>query len=190
MSEQKRTLRRRILDLRESLSSEEARRESLAVCERLVNHPAFNEGETILFYYPFRKEVDVRPAMEEAWTAGKRVVLPKADPGTRSLAFYRVEREEPLVSGAYGIPEPPGRESARISPEAIDVVVVPGVAFDERGYRLGYGGGYYDRFFSRHPGPFKRIGVGYSFQVVPTVFPEVHDQRLDGLITPSGILSF
>ncbi len=190
MSEQKRKLRRRILDMRESLSPDEVRRESLAVCQRLVAHPAFEGGGTILFYYPFRKEVDIRPAMEDAWSAEKRVVLPKADPVTKSLAFYRVEREEPLVSGAYGIPEPLERESARISPEAIDLVVVPGVAFDERGYRLGYGGGYYDRFFSRCPGPFHRIGVAYSFQLVSTVFPEEHDQPLDGLITPSMTLSF
>lgn len=190
MSEQKRVLRRRMLDLRESLPPEEARRESLAVCERLVRHPAFREGETILFYFPFRKEVDVRPAMEEAWSSGKRVVLPKADPGTKSLSFFSIRRGEPLVAGAYGIPEPSGKASAKIPPGAIDLVVVPGVAFDERGYRLGYGGGYYDRFFSRHPGPFQRIGVAYSFQVVPTVCPEEHDQRLDGLITPSETLSF
>lgn len=190
MSEQKRTLRRRMLDLRESLSPEQVRRESLAVCERLVNHPVFKEGKTILFYFPFRKEVDVRPAMEEAWSAGKRVVLPKADPATKSLSFFSLRRGEPLVQGSYGIPEPSGNASAKIPPGAIDLVVVPGVAFDERGYRLGYGGGYYDRFFSRHPGPFKRIGVAYSFQVVPTVCPEEHDQRLDGLITPSETLSF
>jgi 5-formyltetrahydrofolate cyclo-ligase len=190
MSEQKRMLRRRMLDLRESLSPEQVRRESLAVCERLVRHPVFKEGETILFYFPFRKEVDVRPAMEEAWSAGKRVVLPKADPATKTLSFFSLRRGEPLVSGSYGIPEPSGKASAKIPPGAIDLVVVPGVAFDERGYRLGYGGGYYDRFFSRHPGPFKRIGVAYSFQVVPTVCPEEHDQRLDGLITPSKTLSF
>jgi 5-formyltetrahydrofolate cyclo-ligase len=190
MSERKRELRRRILRMRESLTPEEVRRESQAVCERLVCHPAFDGGETILFYFPFRKEVDVRPAMEEAWSAGKRVVLPKADPETKSLAFYQLKRGEPLVSGSYGIPEPPGEESARIPPDAIDLVVVPGVAFDEQGYRLGYGGGYYDRFFSRHPGPFQRIGVAYPFQVVSTVYPDVHDQRLDGLITPTVTLHF
>lgn len=190
MSEEKRKLRRKMMDMREALSPEGVRRESLAVCERLIRHPAFKEGKTILFYYPHRKELDVRPAMEEAWLAGKRVVLPKSDPASKSLSFFRIERGEALVSGSYGIPEPSGKEAARILPDAIDLVVVPGVAFDERGYRLGYGGGYYDRFFSRHPGPFHRIGVAYSFQVVPTVYPEEHDQRLDGLITPSMTLSF
>lgn len=190
MSEQKQKLRRRILKMRESLSPEEVREKSLAVCERLVSHPAFNSGETILFYSPIRKEVDIRPAMEKAWSAGKRVVLPKVEPKTKTLACYRLQRGEPLVSGIFGILEPPGEESARIAPESLDLVVVPGIAFDEQGYRLGYGGGYYDRFFARYPGSFLRVGVAYSFQVVSTIYPEKHDQRLDGLITPSMTLSF
>ncbi|MFD1394287.1 5-formyltetrahydrofolate cyclo-ligase [Kroppenstedtia eburnea] len=187
MGAEKDELRTRLLSLREGMDPAVARRESAAVCGVLGADPVYQEAEKILFYMPHKGEVDLRPLMELGWREGKQVVLPRSLPRTRELELYRIESFRDVAQGTYGIREPVPTAGNRVAPEEVELVVVPGVGFDKAGYRLGYGGGYYDRFFAGPGGDAIRIGAAYSFQWVSTVYPEPHDQPLNGVATPSGI---
>ncbi|MDN4594520.1 5-formyltetrahydrofolate cyclo-ligase [Polycladomyces subterraneus] len=185
--EEKKRLRTRLLELRQELDAEKARRWSRAITETLVDLESFRRASTVFFYLPFRKEVDTWDAIRVAWQAGKRVVVPKADTKAKTMELYAIQPDTPLIEGAYGILEPPAKPDSRVIPAAVDLAVVPGVGFDEQGYRLGYGGGYYDRFFLGAGAGMIRIGVAYPFQMVETVFPEAHDQRMHVIITAERV---
>jgi 5-formyltetrahydrofolate cyclo-ligase len=185
----KEELRRHLLKVRQNLSYESRRKSSASICRKIEQWDTFQTAETVLFYMPFRQEVDVRPAIEKAWTLGKTVVLPRAVPKTREMKLIRVDHFGELEPGAYGILEPPEDETRGVRPESIHLVVVPGVGFDRQGYRLGYGGGYYDRFFARADQAI-RLGVAYPEQVVSTVYPKEHDQPVHYLFTSEETLAF
>lgn len=182
-------LRKRLLELRNQLPPQYIEESSRAICQKLREHPFFQQSNTIAFYMPFRNEVDVRPLMELAFQLGKQVVLPRVERKTRQLQGYRVDSMCDCQVGAYGILEPPEVEERLVKGEELEAVIVPGVAFDLQGFRLGYGGGYYDRWFA---GPLKawRIGVAYPEQIVPTVYPEPHDQPLHLLVSSQQEISF
>lgn len=179
----KKELRKRMLEQRNQLEPAQAEEMSVAICKGIEAHPHFKQAQTVLMYMPFRGEVDVRPLMVSAWQKGKRVILPKSVPADHSLRLLRADNLEELVPGAYGILEPLEEEGRHINPEELDLAVVPGVAFDHKRYRLGYGGGYYDRFLTTYGTKLYRIGAAFPFQVTDTVFPEAHDQQMDDVVT-------
>lgn len=139
-------------------------------------------GATIGFYWPFRAEIDlvgfVRDLTAETGRAALPVVVAKAQP----LAFWRWWHGMEMRPGIWGIPVP-----AMAEPVAPDCLLVPLVGFDDQGYRLGYGGGYYDRTIptlQRRP---LLLGIGYASQHVPTVHPQPHDLPMDAIVTEDGI---
>ncbi|WP_124726485.1 5-formyltetrahydrofolate cyclo-ligase [Staphylospora marina] len=186
--EQKKELRRRMLEIRLNMPEPLRERESAEICRRLTESDVYRAADSVLFYMPFRGEVDVKPAILHAWQSGKTVLLPRVQTATRRMRAFRVNGWDDLEKGAYGIPEPKEDPDGMWPPERIDLVVTPGVAFDRKGYRLGYGGGYYDRFLQglNHP---VRIGVCFREQMVDTVFPEPHDQRMRWIVTPDDWLT-
>lgn len=140
----------------------------------------------MLFTMPHRNEVDLRPLMEWAWQEEKGVILPRTSKKARALHLYRVRGMEELISGVYGIMEPAGSPYMKVEATEVELALVPGVAFDHRYYRLGYGGGYFDRFFAGVGKGMVTLGVAYAFQIVPTVFPEAHDIPMAGVMTEEG----
>jgi len=151
----------------------------------------------LLAYVSFRREVDTWEIMFAALGEGRTLALPRVEPGGRlSLRAVRDPLHE-LVPGAFGIPEP-APSSPLLEPEAVDLVLVPGVAFDRRGYRLGYGGGYYDRLLAdmrspavtaRRSSPAVAAGLAYDFQIVDELPVGPHDQRVDLVLTERGVLA-
>lgn len=141
-------------------------------------------------YMPFRQEVDLRALIVEAWDRGKTVFLPKTDPVTKKMAVYEVSSFDELQPGAYGIREPTADERRKGQKEELDLVLLPGVVFDRHGYRIGYGGGYYDRFLPTLNPQTLLIGVAFSWQVVDCIPHEAHDQSLDGLVTEADMFTF
>jgi len=181
---EKAKLRHHMLKIRQELSPDYMKECSELIAERLIQLPQYQEASLILFYMPFRQEVDVRPAMEAAWKAGKKVALPRVRKQEKNIDGYVVNRWEELQAGAYGILEPPPLPDRWIGPDAISLVVAPGVAFDRQGFRLGYGGGYYDRFFAHPSMNAWRVAVAYPEQIVATTYPEAHDFRMHLILTP------
>ncbi len=180
--ENKQKLRQKMIAYREQLSREWIERASARICHQLIQLPAFRHAKTILFYMAIKNEVDVSQAMRVAWQEGKRVVLPRVNGS--NMDCLEVNPQDELQKGNWGIPEP--KNGKVIDPDQSDWVIVPGVAFDRKGYRLGYGGGYYDRFFSKYP-HLQRVGVLEHGQLVPTVYPESHDQPLQQLVTSQQV---
>ena len=141
--------------------------------------PSLNRGEsTILAYWPLPDEVDIRPLLDQLLKDGKTVVLPKViDNETMELRRYTSRAD--LQEGAFHILEPIGEQFTDY--EKIDVALVPGIAFDAAGHRLGRGKGYYDRFLAAHPHLYK-IGVCFPFQRVPEVPVDEHDVCMDLIV--------
>jgi len=184
----KKELRLTLLRHRQSLTEEEVATASAAVQERVRRLPAFREAGVIMAYIGCRNEVQTADLIREAIALGKRVALPVTD--TRKKALHpRVISHYPedLIPGAFGIPEPKASCPA-VAPEELDMVLVPGVAFDREGFRLGYGGGYYDRFLLQIRESAATVGLAYRFQVVDTVYPEKHDRRVRFVVTENGVI--
>lgn len=135
-------------------------------------------GRTIALYWPFKGEPDLRPWAKAARAAGARTCLPVVLRKAAPLVFRDWTGSETLERGVWNIPIPPGT-AAEVIP---DIVISPVVGFDAENYRLGYGGGFYDRTLAQLRVTGRRpqvIGVGYAFQRIATIFPQPHDVALD-----------
>jgi len=178
LAERKRELRHRISALRCALPAAERERAALAVAERVVVMPEFARATSLVLYAALPEELSTRPLFEKARAAGKDVWLPKVT--EQGLEFASVSAWDDLVPGAFGILEPPAAGLLLTA----ELILVPGVAFDASGYRLGYGKGFYDRWLARLPAaPRARFGVAFEVQVVSEVPREVSDIHLDGVVT-------
>ena len=157
--------RQRFRERRRSYPEEEALEASRLVCERLADLPEFVEAVRVVLYaaIPGSGELDLRPAFDGLRASGRVALYPRCLPGHR-LEFVEVSDWGALRPGRQGIPEPEGNP-VRLRPEA-DLVLVPGLAFDRSGVRLGNGGGYFDRTFAPGWEESPRLfGVGYSWQL-------------------------
>lgn len=167
--ETKKDIRKKIFAARKACTEEQITAWSQVITERVVNLPAFRRAEKVLVYADYNHEVITRYLIEEAWKAGKEVAVPKVV--GKDMVFYKLTDFSQLEPGYYGIPEPSKGEIAEW-PEAL--MIMPGVAFDKNNNRLGYGGGFYDRFLEKHP-EIERVAVAFSFQIVPEVPVEPTD---------------
>ena len=178
MAVDKRALRKQIGEKKRAMTAEEIERASAALAKRLYAVDAWRDAGSVYAYIAFNQEVRTRPIIERAWAEGKRVAVPKVIGG--KMRFIWLENFDQLApQGAFGIPEP-----ASDGPEADDkgaLVLVPGLAFDGRGHRVGYGGGYYDRWLAAHPGH-RTVALCYGFQVVDSIPSEAHDMVVDTII--------
>lgn len=159
-----------------------------AVCANVLSLPAFSNASCVAMFASLPDEVSTRPLFEAARSDGKRCLFPRVI-GPGALEFAGLERWEELRSGRYGVPEPPeGTAPAPLS-EA-EVVLVPGVAFDALGGRLGRGGGYYDRALSRlDRGSSLVIGIALAGQIVSQVPRGPHDETVQVVVTEREVLS-
>jgi len=185
---EKRALREAVLTAREALAPAWRARASQAIAARIAAMDAFAQANVLLLTLPFRSEWNAALVVEHALAAGKIVAAPRVDSSARMLRAYRIADPERDVEAGYrGIPEP-RVACAEIALERIDWVLVPGVAFDARGARLGYGGGYYDRLLPciRRTAP--RVAGAFDMQVVAAVPTAPHDSGVDVVVTEQRTL--
>jgi 5-formyltetrahydrofolate cyclo-ligase len=148
----------------------------------LVGQAPWKTAEEILFFAPLPEEVDVWPLLIEALSAGKRVALPRFVAETRTYEARLIrDATTDLKAGHFGIREP-ASHCAQLRSSRLDLILVPGVAFDLQGHRLGRGRGYYDQLLGLMPGT--TCGVAFEKQIVNRVPVESHDVRLDFILTP------
>ena len=181
---EKSALRRRLIEKRNAMSAKVREELDRAIAERVAALPCFRDATAVLLYVPVATEIDVSPLMREAWRRGIPVGLPVCDPATKTMTFRRAEPNVPLTEGAFGIPTPP-KDAERIKPNEKTVCVLPALAYDRNRVRLGYGGGYYDRFLDAFAGI--SVGVAYEKTVLDSVCAEVHDRPADVLVTESNV---
>jgi len=184
-------LRRAILTQREQLSAEEQAGKSRAIAENLWRVKDFAQAATVLFYVNFRREVITRALIRQCLHQDKRVTVPlTVSRPARLIPYVIQDPDRDLHPGYCGIPEPDPDRQPVVDPQLIDVVIVPGSVFDLQGGRLGYGGGYYDRFLTLDAPQACRIGLAYELQVVDVVPLLAHDQKMQILVTEKRIINF
>jgi 5-formyltetrahydrofolate cyclo-ligase len=163
---------------------------SLLICQLAAAAPAFIAAKTVALFAPLPSEPDVRPLIEEAWAHRKRVALPLMIKGQAAphLEWREITSwDDVVLPGPYNLQEPDPARCCRIENTGIDCAFVPGVAFDNDGFRLGRGGGFYDSFLSQAPPTLIAIGLLFATQKVPRVPREPHDQSLRTIITEEGV---
>ena len=187
--EQKKELRRIISGRRDALTEDELAALSIRVGDNLFACPEFERAQTIMFFAAFRSEVHTVPMMERALAAGKRVLTPVSLVETHELLPCEVrDVAADLAPGAYDIPEPPPDRRRAVPAEEIDFLCLPGLGFDRSGNRLGYGGGYYDRFLERLREDTVLAALAFSFQMVDSVPAAPHDKPVQLVITDKEII--
>jgi len=155
--------------------------ESIELCARLK--PQLRSARTILFFAPLPGELDLWPLLEESVPAEKTVALPWFDPAAQAYRARRVATlAGEIVTGKFGVREP-AASCPEIPLDAFDLVLVPGVAFDLSGNRLGRGQGFYDRLLANISGV--KCGVGYDFQLLEKIPAEPHDAKVNYILTPT-----
>jgi 5-formyltetrahydrofolate cyclo-ligase len=183
LREAKRRLRETTQAARDAMAPALRAAASRAIADRMAALPSFATARAILVTMPFRSEWDTRLVAAAALAAGKAVASPRVDPAARMLTIHRVtDVQADIAPGYRGIPEPLPH-CREIAGETIDWVLVPGLAFDERGRRLGYGGGYYDRLLPLLPRQASRVAGAFEMQIVAAVPTGPHDLALDCIVT-------
>ncbi len=169
-------LRKEIRRKKEALTPEQIEKASLDLTAQFCSHPLYKEANTIFAYLSYNQEVRTDPLIRRAWADGKAVAVPKIM--DNEMVFLRLEKDDPIARGYKGIPEPI-KEIPLQDPTAL--VLLPGLAFDPQGHRLGYGGGFYDRFLSAEPHP--TIALCFDFQMYDHLDTESHDIPADVVLS-------
>ncbi len=179
--------RRRGLEARAALPAAERERLSTAVCTRAAGLPELTAAGTVMAFATFRTELDTAPLAEWVLAAGKTLCLPRIRSARTMEAFRVSDPAADLVAGTWGIPEP--REGLpEIPPEKMDIVFVPGSAFDEEGGRCGYGGGYYDSYLQlTRPGT-PWVALAFEAQLMPRIACETHDLPVTAIVTEKRVI--
>jgi 5-formyltetrahydrofolate cyclo-ligase len=183
LKRRKRVLRREVRARRDAMPPEERERLGQAVARNLLALPEVRQASTVMAFSSFGSEVDSGPIIEQLARDGRRVVLPRVEGRTIVPVGYR--SGDPVKPSSFGALEPAAGEP--VGPEEIDVVVVPGLAFDRRGHRVGYGGGFYDRFLGRLRPDALTVGICFSVQVVDEVPHGRGDRPVDLVVTEQGL---
>ncbi len=175
-------LRRRILSRLRRHSPAARLKKSERIGRRLQCLELYRRAKRILCYVAVDGEVETRPILAQALADGKQVAVPVTNPRRKTILPGKIRNvaRDLTRRGAFGIPEPKRRP---VPLKALDLVIVPGVAFDRQGRRLGRGGGYFDRFLARIPASVPRVGLAFRFQVVKSLPRESHDQPVSRVIT-------
>jgi 5-formyltetrahydrofolate cyclo-ligase len=179
----KRALREQVLAARDAFAAPLRARAAEAIAERIGHLPSFTAAHIVLLTLAFKSEWNTLPLVHAALTAGKIVVLPRVDIDARMLGLRAIrDPVADIAAGYQGIPEP-GLHCPTVAPDMIDWVLVPGVAFDAAGRRLGYGGGFYDRLLPLLVAGTARVAGAFDLQIVPRVPAAPHDLAVHAVAT-------
>jgi 5-formyltetrahydrofolate cyclo-ligase len=179
--------RRHGLAARDALSPAERKRLGEAVTARVLDLPELVAASTVMLFASFRSEIDTAPLAKGVLLAGKALCLPRIL-GPRTMSAFRVrDLAADLIPGSWGIPEP--REGLpEVPPDTVDIVFVPGSAFDDDGHRCGYGGGFYDTFLPRTRAGTPRVALTFEAQLVRRIRHEPHDLPVTAIVTENRVI--
>jgi 5-formyltetrahydrofolate cyclo-ligase len=184
----KKAIRQKTLEKRNRIPQEVRSVKNRMIKEKIFSLPEFMSSHTVLFYASFRSEVETSRMIKESIGSGKRVLLPKVDRENRNLRLYEIKDVSELSPGYMGIPEPSLTNDRMMSPEDVDLVVIPGAGYDYSGNRVGYGAGYYDRLLSETKKKFLVVAPAFEEQIVDMIPAEEHDVKVDIIVTDKRIL--
>ncbi|PFV85680.1 5-formyltetrahydrofolate cyclo-ligase [Bacillus sp. AFS059628] len=186
MREEKVRLRKQIIEHMNSLSEERYTTLSEQIAFSLYAQKEWAEAKTIGITLSMENEVNTYPIIEKAWEEGKKVVVPKCNKETRTMSFRKISNFDQLETVYMNLREPIPALTEEVNADEINLQIVPGVAYTERGERIGYGGGYYDRYLVHYKG--KTLSLAYSFQMVDHIPVEPFDKNIEKIITEKGTM--
>ena len=184
LKKRKKDVRAQALAARDEIPAAERARLSEAIAERLVGLPEVGAATTVMVFSSFGSEVQTDPIIERLASRGVRVLLPRIV--EREMHAVAYAPGDPVTLAPFGAKEP--RDGEPADPREIEVVVAPGLAFDRRGHRVGYGGGFYDRFLKRTRPQVSKIGVCFAAQVVDEVPHGRMDLPVSRVVTEEGVI--
>lgn len=180
----KRALRKEFLSARKKLTYKDALKKSAQICRKVLKLDELQGGKTMAAYLSFNNEVDTKEIIDSLTCEGKRVVVPQFRQGDWRFALF--SSWDNLEEGTFGILQP--KSASVVDSSAVDVVLIPGIAFDEMGIRLGYGKGVFDKLLANSRA--YKIGLAYDFQIVDKLPREKHDLIMDLVVTEKRVIEF
>ena len=185
----KNLLRIALRDRRQNLPPDVVREDSARIREHMLTMDRIRTARSVMLYLPARGEVDTWPLLDHFWTRGSEVLLPRCCNGRPGIMeAYAVTSRDELGPGCFGLIEPRSDLARPVPAPEPEVILVPALAFDRRGYRLGFGGGYYDRFLPTLTCTPWLVGPAYGFQLLDEVPVEPWDCPVQLVVTPESIL--
>lgn len=181
-------LRERILNMRNSLTTEEVTEKSLQIKDRLINTSMYAEANHIFTFLSFNKEVLTKPIIDDCMEKNKQIYVPLCNTQIKEIVLCKFEGWDKLKPSKYSILEPMKDHIRIVNRSILDMAIVPGAVFDRKGNRIGYGAGYYDKFFNTLKKSIVKIAICYSFQVVDSITPSEYDVPMDYIITENEII--
>lgn len=157
------------------------------IIDSLCQHDIWKNAHTIGITISRFPEIETKGIIERAWKEKKRIVIPKCEPNTKQMDFYTYDSSTVLESVYYGLNEPSTDKEQKVEPGKIDVMVVPGLIFSTAGYRVGFGGGYYDRYLASYHG--MKISLAFKMQVRSDIPTEEFDIPVDYIFTDQGVIN-
>ncbi|RKL68723.1 5-formyltetrahydrofolate cyclo-ligase [Salipaludibacillus neizhouensis] len=171
-----------------SLHSPEIRTKELTeIYRQLYQLVDWKSSEIIAVTIAVGIELDTMPLIKQAWKQGKKIAVPRCSPKDKKLDFYYLENVNQLETSFYGLKEPDPHKCEYVDMKDIDLMIVPGIVFDDRGYRIGHGGGYYDRMLADYL--FHTVSICFDFQIKGKLPVESHDIPVNKIVTPSKVIS-
>lgn len=188
----KKEIRKKTLQMRGELSENYRMQADDKICRSLASLEGYKQAKCILSYVSYKSEVDTKKILEMAWKDGKTVAVPKVLEKNGIMEFYEIQSLQELQTGYQGIEEPDITDKCPINPEKMQekvCMIMPGAAFDSQCNRIGYGGGFYDRYLNKHPKVMETIALCYEIQLVEHIPAEVLDVKPDRIITEQRIIN-
>jgi 5-formyltetrahydrofolate cyclo-ligase len=182
-------IRKQVLSVRNQLSGKEVQTLSESIFNNLTESSFFTDAAHVMVYLDFKGEVQTDAVINHCLAQGKKVYIPICIPETHEISISRITSLEDLETGHFGIREPKLQHIRLGDSSLIDLVLVPGVAFDKKGNRIGFGAGYYDRFLKRLKEGAVSAALAYSFQIVDHIPSDEYDIPVDYIVTEKGIIS-
>lgn len=189
MTEEKKQLREEVLSRRGAVSTANRVIRSADILQRLFELEVMRSASWVHFYVSYGNEVETTGMVAHALKHGKRVSVPMMDADSNRLILS--ELKDPvrdLAPNAHGIPEPKAEAFRPVGIDEMELMVVPGIVFDEKGYRIGQGGGYYDRLLDEISGRIPIVGLAFELQIRPVVPVEAHDIPVNWIVTEKRVI--
>lgn len=184
---EKKDIRKLILSDLKKLDKSTYEQHSFEIVRKLYQLPVWKESDTVALTISRSPEVDTWQIIRSGWLEGKRIVVPKCIPQTKQMVFRQITSFTQLESVYFGLYEPKEDVTTEVSGQEIDLMIVPGVAFNRQGYRIGFGGGYYDRYLQHFNG--QTLSLAFSLQLRDELPIEKHDIPVKAIITEKELFT-
>lgn len=181
-------IRKNTMKLRNSLTRDELEEYSYKITNRVIKSTVYKKARSIFIYISFGSEVETRNIIEDALISGKKIYVPKTNKKIKEMIAVEINNFNNMTVDKWGILEPSGVDKNNIGKD-FDLIIMPGVAFDRNGNRIGYGGGYYDKYIYNSRDKYRLLALAYDIQIVQNMEVEVHDIVVDYIVTEKEFIN-